>query len=310
MIQSAVDVVNLALVKLGSQLVTTLDAPVTPLEKRAALIYPHLRDRELSLRRWRFSLRRTMMRVVPTVDVTGITIDSTTVTIDETFPYLDPTVDAASMGLLYAKLPDTCIRPLRDNYSAWEEEGRYLLTPDSAPFPLLFIARVAEPLFAPTFAEAFSAKIAEQLAEFLTQSNEKKDRATAMYRDAMAEAKLINAYDTGAEAIMYSDASSSFLTGRYAAGDCWGSTHAVGPYAGVRGGLAAVSPGVAPNPTPATVVADSDNSIPTVYVERDRPGATVYVDKTTYIDRIVYVDRPATTVTLDNAGTPTLDNGS
>jgi hypothetical protein len=270
MIQSAVDVVNLALVKLGSQLVANLDAPDagapdtrTPLEKRAALVYPHIRDRELSLRRWRFALRRARVQAIPTVDVTGPTIDSTLVTLDMTLDegltdLLPPD------GLFYAKLPDLCLRPLRDESSCWQEEGRYLLTPESGPFRLLFIARVAEVQFAPTFAEALSAKVAEQLAEVLTQSNEKKDRATAMYNDAMREAKLINAYDTGAEAIMYSDASSSFLTGRYTGyGDAWGQTEALGAYAGVRGDLVAVLPGMAPNPEPAAVEADTDNSVPT-----------------------------------------------
>lgn len=263
MIQSAVDVVNLALVKLGSQLVTNLDAPVTPLEQRAALVYPHLRDRELSLRRWRFALRRARMQAIPTADVTGPTIDTTLVTLDET---LDEVLTdlLPPDGLFYAKLPDNCLRPLRDDSSCWEEEGRYLLTPESGPFRLLFIARVTEEQFTPTFAEALSAKVAEQLAEFLTQSNEKKDRAQAMYSDAVREAKLINAYDTGAEAIMYSDASSSFLTGRYATGnDLYGVTSAVGAYAGVRGDIAAVPPGVAPNPEPATATADTDNSVPT-----------------------------------------------
>jgi hypothetical protein len=67
-------------------------------------------------------------------------------------------------------------------------------------------------------------------------------------------------------------------------GDAWGQTSAVGAYAGVRGDVAAVLPGVAPNPEPATVVADSDNSIPTTYVERDRvvltPGSAKLTPET------------------------------
>jgi hypothetical protein len=268
MIQSAVDVVNLALVKLGSQLVTNLNSPSTPLEKRAALVYPHLRDSELSQRRWRFALRRARMQAIPTADVTGPTIDSTLVT-------LDMTLDEALTdllppdGLFYAKLPDNCLRPLRDESSCWEEEGRYLLTPENGPFRLLYIARVGEDQFAPTFAEALSAKVAEQLAEFLTQSNEKKDRATAMYGDAIKAARLINAYDTGAETIYADDSNCAFLTGRYGYGDEWGVTSALGAYAGVRGDLAAVSPGVAPNPIPSTVSVGNDVQ---------QQGGTVYIN--------------------------------
>lgn len=189
MIQTDVDVVNLALVKLGAQPVSSLTAPVTPIERRAALVYPHQRDNELSKRRWRFSLTRRL--ITPTMTADG-------------YRWLLPT-------------DPYCLRPLRQDWDCWSQEGRALISDGNQAISLLYVARVSEALFNPTFVEALAAKVAENLAELITQSNEKKDRAQADYREAIREARLINAYDTGAEEA--DDGSDSpFLLARYAGG--------------------------------------------------------------------------------------------
>jgi len=57
----------------------------------------------------------------------------------------------------------------------WEIEGRKILTNDSGPLEIRYGADITDTnLMDPLFREALSAKMAEQAAEALTQSNSKK----------------------------------------------------------------------------------------------------------------------------------------
>ena len=190
MSQTPVDIVNLALVKLGAQSVRTLDAPTTPIERRAQRLYPHLRDSELAKRRWRFAKKRATL--------------------------VNPRLD--NLGATHFDLPTDCLRALRDRHNVFELEGRELIAPGDRKVRIVYIARIAEDAFPEVFVEALVCKLAEGLAELITQSNEKKDRATQGYKDAIREASLLNAYEQGAELIAYEDSDSSFLTGRYGCG--------------------------------------------------------------------------------------------
>lgn len=76
----------------------------------------------------------------------------------------------------------------------WIIEGQSIYTDDVAPLNIRYIKDISDPtLFNPLFAEALSADLADNLCEEITQSNQKKDVAIKAKKDAINEAKRINA---------------------------------------------------------------------------------------------------------------------
>lgn len=175
--QTATDIINLGLALLGAQRVSQLTPPRTELERFMASSYPAWRDAELARNRWLFAIRRA--KLTQTED--GENID----------------------GLPYAYIiPNDCIRPLRDDTgrgkASWVREGEYLYSEEST-LTLRYIARVPEAKFDALFVNVLAARIALMSAEYVTQSNQKKADADAIYKGALAAAKSANAFTTGSE---------------------------------------------------------------------------------------------------------------
>jgi hypothetical protein len=75
-------------------------------------------------------------------------------------------------------------------YSDWEVEGQKILTDDSAPLYLRYVAQVSDPnLMDPLFRELLSTKMALEMCEELTQSNTKKEGLRNDFREVLAESK-------------------------------------------------------------------------------------------------------------------------
>lgn len=99
-------------------------------------------------------------------------------------------------------MPSNCLRPLAPdpevNYNDldWIIEGRAIITNDSAPLNLRYVRDVDDPnIMDPLFREALSAKIAREICEEITQSNTKISTADAVYKEAIDEAKRVNAIE-------------------------------------------------------------------------------------------------------------------
>ena len=75
----------------------------------------------------------------------------------------------------------------------WVIEGRQIITNEATPLYIRYTRDITDPnIMDPAFRESFSARIAMELCEELTQSNQKYAKAKDAYRDAVSEAKLAN----------------------------------------------------------------------------------------------------------------------
>lgn len=185
---TATEICNRALDKLGAEPINSIEAPTLINEKRLARIYPITKARELKRHRWVFA--KTSVR-------------------------LSPKADKALSGLYVYALPTDCLRPLRDDNTTWTANGRDLHDSGSGPLLLDYIANVAENLFDPSFVEVLACKLAEELAEPIAQSPNKKQQARQDWLDALAEARRDNAFIVGEEDLQDSDVGFGWVTERF-----------------------------------------------------------------------------------------------
>lgn len=172
---SQVEICNRALQILGAQRITSLDEGSRNALSCAAAYEP-VRLAELRKHPWSFAVRRAVLAA-----------DS----------------PAPTWGRANAfTLPSTCLRLLpsypEDNVNSldWQIEGRAILTDESAPLYIRYIADVTDPnTMDALFREALSAKLAFEMCEEITQSNSKQEIAGGRYKDAVAEARKANAIE-------------------------------------------------------------------------------------------------------------------
>lgn len=100
----------------------------------------------------------------------------------------------------YFPLPSDYVRLLppdpdyNDNANDWQIEAGNIITNDSDPLDVRYIYDLEDPsLMDPLFREALSCKLALELCEELTQSNQKKESLRADYKMAIKEARRVNA---------------------------------------------------------------------------------------------------------------------
>lgn len=88
--------------------------------------------------------------------------------------------------------------PSHTYYRDWEFIDNYLLTQDSSPIVLRFVADVRDPnSFDPMFIEGFATRIALSVIEALTQSDSKLSNIASLYNKFMGEARTVNAIELG-----------------------------------------------------------------------------------------------------------------
>ena len=156
MATSPTSICNLALQKLGSDRITSIDDLTSKGAKECNACYEPMRDRELRANRWKFSLSRVILAPHATAPV---------------FQYNSAFV-----------LPADCLRPLFPARTGldWKVENHQgqaaILTNDGSSINLRYIAKITDTtLFYPLFVDALACKIAWHLCELMTQSNSKKD---------------------------------------------------------------------------------------------------------------------------------------
>lgn len=106
--------------------------------------------------------------------------------------------DAPVFGFSHQyQLPSDCVRILPDaTVTDWQVEGRRILTDDGGPLDLVYIAEISDPNDMDVLlVEAFACRLAMALAERLTQSNTKRELARQEYKETVAEARRINAFE-------------------------------------------------------------------------------------------------------------------
>ena len=206
---SAVDIVNRALSKLGTDTIRSLDDNTTA-SRLASNTYDFVRRAELSDMVWNFALVRTSITYL--VDGAG-----------------NPIVPAWNYGLTY-QLPSDCLRVIQvsDIFNGVDlaeyrnqDDREYVIegdklitnmtgndlsanvqpvggvTPTPVPLPILYVADVTDTSkFHPLFVEALACKLASDMCERLSQSTIKAQKADAQYTQTMSRARYVNAVQT------------------------------------------------------------------------------------------------------------------
>lgn len=172
---SEVEIANAALQKLGvNRIVDLSDDSVNARACNAC--YERLRDAELRKHNWNFAKAREALAADADTPEWG---RANQFTLPSDFLKMQPPYPEYNWDK-------------RD----WIVEGGKILTNDSAPLYLRYIARVTDPnVMDPLFREALSCAMAVEMAEELTQSNTKKDVARQSYTAIIREAKRANAID-------------------------------------------------------------------------------------------------------------------
>lgn len=180
--QSSASIANRALQMVGASAILSLEDN-SPEARAANNCYDACRRAELRAHRWNFARKRAL---------------------------LAPSAEPPAFGYSYRfPLPVDCLYvPLtRDWDSDWHLEGRAILTnagnspasanpPAGAVLALAYIADTTDaPSFDPLFCEALAARMAVEMVERLTQSNQKAAGMQDKYKFAIAQAASANAFE-------------------------------------------------------------------------------------------------------------------
>lgn len=185
---SQVSIANRALTKLGDMRITSLSDDVEAARAISSL-WDLVRDNELRARTWNFSVKRTTLAAL---------------------------VSTPSFGYAYEyQLPSDCLRviqvgeyypgPSMSDYRSaqeaeWQVEGRKILTDQSAPIYIRYVASITDTgSWDAMFSEAFACKLAVELAERLTQSPTKRDLAWREYEATLRTALRADAIENPPE---------------------------------------------------------------------------------------------------------------
>lgn len=179
MATSDVSISNLALQKLGAARIVSL-AEDSPQARECNACYEAMRDLELRKHRWSFAITRVALAA------------------DVTAPAFGPAK--------YFTLPADFLRLLEpdssENYNTldWRIEtnsgSKKIATDSSSPLNIRYVARIEDPAqFDAAFVEALACRMAIQMCEKLTQSNTKMQAVAEQYKDAIREARRVNAIE-------------------------------------------------------------------------------------------------------------------
>jgi hypothetical protein len=165
-----VQIANRALTYLGADVLTALDDDTK--EGRAInRLYEQTRDALLRDHTWNFSLKRVKIAANTTAPIFEFT---------NAFDW-----------------PSDCLRIIEvDTLSAWEIEGRQIVTDATAPLSIVYVHRVTDPnLFDAKFVEAYALRIAADLAFDITASEDAARVAETRFAAFMNEAKSVDSQE-------------------------------------------------------------------------------------------------------------------
>lgn len=172
---SSTDICNRALQKLGAARINSLTDQSTN-ARACALCYDTLRKELYRSHPWNFAIQRFQLAADATPPAFGYANSFTLPT-----------------GWQRVLPPD----PVQNfNDRDWIIEGGKLLTNDSSPLNVRCVIDIQDTtLMDVSYQEALSSKMAEEMAEQITQSNTKKQAAADMYKDDINNAKKNNAIE-------------------------------------------------------------------------------------------------------------------
>ena len=174
---SRIDIINLALTRIGESRVLELDEDSKAADEARA-VYDLLLDSELMAHRWGFAQKRAALPASLPAPSWGyanrfqIPADSLSIV------YVDGQEPASLDDLRQSRFP------------TWQIEGRDIATDLPAPLNVLYVARIENPdEWSASFRTAFSYKLAEVLAIPISGDNGIRDRMTQAYEIAIRDAQ-------------------------------------------------------------------------------------------------------------------------
>ena len=185
---SDVEIANRALSKLGEQRITSLDDNTKPARAMKAR-FEFLRDAELTAYAWRFAVTRTTLPASTEVPAWGYqriferpVDDLRPLRINGAY------VDYRTLGVQYETTG------IFRTDQAYQIISGQIETDLAAPLEYEYVARIENTgLWDALFAEAFACRLAVDAAEELTQSGQKAEVVMMQYRQAIGEARRVNA---------------------------------------------------------------------------------------------------------------------
>lgn len=176
-----VNIVNMALVKLGQEPIVTLDDNNIS-ARTAKLLWNNTRDLELSKQVWTFALKGIKL---PKLDMQPVNYQNA-------YPLPADCLTLVQVGDEY--FAPNLLNYVSDDMSLYRVEGNLILTDLSAPLKIRYIARVEDcTLYHPAFKEVLACKLAAEMCETIMQSNSKKQLALEQYKTALIDAVAANA---------------------------------------------------------------------------------------------------------------------
>jgi hypothetical protein len=181
---SVIQVANRALTKLGSARITSLADDVKA-ARSISSCFEDLRDDELRAHRWQFAMKRTSLAALSDAPAFGYK-----------YQYALPS-DFLRIDMVDDRFPAAIMDNYIDaEYLEWTLEGNVILTDIAAPLKLRYIAQITDPtLWDENFREALASRIAMEIAEDLTQSENKKASAAKDYDRSIRQAIRINSIE-------------------------------------------------------------------------------------------------------------------
>jgi hypothetical protein len=182
-------IANRALTKLGAKRIVAL-SDNTVEARTLASMWDAVRDSELRIRLWSFSIARAQLAADPTPPTFGYSQR-----------FLLPT-GWLRLLMVNSMQPTADISDYRgdaDN-APWAIEGGYLMLDQDGPANIRYIRSVTDTsLWDASFVEAFACKLAVECCEQITQSSEKRRMAEDAYAVAVREAIRANAIELPTE---------------------------------------------------------------------------------------------------------------
>lgn len=176
---SDVDIVNRALQRIGSRRIGNLATDTSREGTEARTMYTMVRDAELRMNCWRFSIKRATISNTGTAPLFG-----------RDYQYPLPADYVRKCPL------DPKLKPYPNDVLF---EGAFILTDDAGPFHLRYVSNTVSPeRYDPLFAEALSARLAMELGPILVQAETSEmDRIENSYIYHVKMAKLQNGIELG-----------------------------------------------------------------------------------------------------------------
>jgi hypothetical protein len=183
---SVIDVCNRALQKLGAKRISAL-TDQTPSARACALAYPIIRQSELRKYDWNFAISRVQLAADSPAPTWGrqnsFTLPADYIKLTNAYPETLSN-DINTVGVSVAFTAEST--GMRD----WVIEGKKIVTNDSSPLNLRYIADITDTsMWDAIFVEVVATAMAYELCEELTQSNTKKSDIAQAYKTIIDSAK-------------------------------------------------------------------------------------------------------------------------